>query len=31
VEEGVESYGRVIRLLVALDRQGKLTNPQPND
>ena len=26
VEEGVESYGRVTRLLVALDRQGKLFN-----
>jgi hypothetical protein len=31
VEEGAESYGRVTRLLVALDRQGRLTSPPPND
>ncbi len=31
VEEGVESYGRVTRLLTALDRQGKLLSRRLDD
>ena len=31
VEEGVESYGRVTRLLIALDRQGKLLSGRLDD